>query len=121
MWKSAGPAPSLQVSPWHICLTTEEKARKNLSQGKKNLSQVEKKLRVQYTYYQNTHTNTDIEKDVSKIAVVVTVPCLWSFPIIHLFAFFNCGVPKFTELDLVSLLCNSPSFNHTGDMRKRQP
>jgi len=32
-----------------ICLTTEEKARKTLSQGKKN-------LRVQYTYYQNTHT-----------------------------------------------------------------
>jgi len=29
--------------------TTEEKARKNLSQGKKN-------LRVQYTHYQNTHT-----------------------------------------------------------------
>jgi len=32
-----------------ICLTTEEKAQKNLSQGKKN-------LRVQYTQYQNTHT-----------------------------------------------------------------
>jgi hypothetical protein len=27
-----------------ICLTTEEKARKNLSQGKKNLSQVNKNL-----------------------------------------------------------------------------
>ena len=27
-----------------ICLTTEEKARKNLSQGKKNLSQVKKNL-----------------------------------------------------------------------------
>ena len=39
-----------------ICLTTEKKARKNLSQGKKNLSQVKKNLRVQYTYYQNTHT-----------------------------------------------------------------
>ena len=66
-----------------ICITTEEKARKNLSQGKKNLiqgkknlsqgkknlsqvkknlsqgkknlSQVKKNLRVQYTYYQNTH------------------------------------------------------------------
>jgi len=41
-----------------ICLTTEEKARKNLSQGKKNLSQVKKNLsqsqylQVQYTYYQ---------------------------------------------------------------------
>jgi hypothetical protein len=40
-----------------ICLTTEEKARKNLSQGKKNLSQVKKtSVTVQYTYYQNTHT-----------------------------------------------------------------
>jgi hypothetical protein len=42
-----------------ICLTTEEKARKNLSQGKKNLSQVKKtSVRVQYTYYQNTHPPT---------------------------------------------------------------
>ena len=36
-----------------ICLTTEEKAWKNLSQGKKNLSQVKKtSVKVQYTYYQ---------------------------------------------------------------------
>jgi len=36
-----------------ICLTTEEKARKNLSQRKKNLSQVTKSsVTVQYTYYQ---------------------------------------------------------------------
>jgi len=41
-----------------ICLTTEEEAQKNLIQGKKNLSQVKKKtsVRVQYTYYENTHT-----------------------------------------------------------------
>jgi hypothetical protein len=39
-----------------ICLTTEEKARKILSQGKRNPSQVKKNLRVQCTYYQNTHT-----------------------------------------------------------------
>jgi len=38
MWKSAGRAPSLRFLPWH-CLTTEENARKNLSQGKKILSQ----------------------------------------------------------------------------------
>ena len=38
-----------------ICLTTEEKARKNLSQGKKNLSQVKKNLSEVYIY-QNTHT-----------------------------------------------------------------
>jgi hypothetical protein len=35
-----------------ICLTTEEKSRKNLSQGKENLSQFKKNLRVQCTYYQ---------------------------------------------------------------------
>ena len=36
-----------------ICLTTEEKARKTLSQGKKNLSQVKKtSVKVQYIYYQ---------------------------------------------------------------------
>jgi hypothetical protein len=48
MWKSVGRAPLCEFYPG-ICLTTEEKAWKNLSQGKKN-------LRVQYTYYQkNTH------------------------------------------------------------------
>ena len=31
-WKSAGRAPPWLVIPWH-CLTNEEKARKNLSQG----------------------------------------------------------------------------------------
>jgi hypothetical protein len=36
-----------------ICLTTEEKARKNLSQVKKNLSQRTEKLQsTQYAYYQ---------------------------------------------------------------------
>jgi len=48
-----------------ICFTTKEKARKNPSQGKKNFSQVKKtSVRVQYTYYQNTHTlqNTHITK-----------------------------------------------------------
>jgi len=46
MWNSAGP-PLCEFYPG-ICLTTEEKARKNLSQGKQNLSQS--------TYYENTHT-----------------------------------------------------------------
>ena len=36
--------PSLREFYPGICLTTEEKARKNLSQGKKNLSQVKKNL-----------------------------------------------------------------------------
>jgi len=40
-----------------ICLTTEEKAWKNLSQGKKNLSHVKKNLSHSIVYiYQNTHT-----------------------------------------------------------------
>jgi len=40
-----------------ICLTTEEKSRKNLNQGKKNLSQVKKNLSQSTVYiYQNTHT-----------------------------------------------------------------
>jgi len=38
MWKSANRAPSLRIYP-DICRTAEEKARKNRSQGKKNLSQ----------------------------------------------------------------------------------
>ena len=38
-----------------ICLTTEEKAWKNLSQGKKNLRLIKPSDSVQYTYYQNTH------------------------------------------------------------------
>jgi hypothetical protein len=40
-----------------ICLTTEEKAQKNLSQGKKNLSQVKENL-SQYSIHitKNTHT-----------------------------------------------------------------
>ena len=37
-----------------ICLKTEENAQKNLSQGKKT------SVRVQYTYYQNTHSLQNI-------------------------------------------------------------
>ena len=39
MWTSAGRAASYCEFYPGICLTTEEKARKNLSQVKKNLSQ----------------------------------------------------------------------------------
>ena len=52
-----------------ICLTTEEKARKNLSQGKKNLSQVKKNLSQSTVYilpktptHYKTLTNTHITK-----------------------------------------------------------
>ena len=40
-----------------ICLITEEKARKTLSQGRETSVRLRKtSVRVQYTYYQNTHT-----------------------------------------------------------------
>jgi len=38
-----------------ICLTTEEKARKNLSQGKKNFSQVKKNLGQSTVYILSKH------------------------------------------------------------------
>ena len=43
-----------------ICLTTEEKARKNLTQGKKNLNQVKKNLNQStvYTYILPKHPHT---------------------------------------------------------------
>jgi hypothetical protein len=46
MWNSAGRAHLCEFYPG-ICLITEEKALKNLSQGKKKLSQVKKNLKVQ--------------------------------------------------------------------------
>jgi hypothetical protein len=56
MWKITGRARLCEFYPG-ICLTTEEKARKILSQGKKNLSQVMKNLCQSTVYlYQNTHT-----------------------------------------------------------------
>jgi hypothetical protein len=39
-----GPFPVFASFKPGVCLTTEEKARKNLSQGKKNLSQVKENL-----------------------------------------------------------------------------
>ena len=47
--------PSLCEFYSGICLTTEEKARKNLSQGKKNLSQVEKNLSQSTVYVLPRH------------------------------------------------------------------
>ena len=43
-----------------ICLTTEEKTRKNLSQGKKNLSQVKKNLSQSTIYVLPKHTHKHI-------------------------------------------------------------
>jgi len=48
-----------------ICLTTEEKARKNLSQGKKNLSQVKKNLS------QSTETSVRVQKSQSEYSLLL--------------------------------------------------
>jgi hypothetical protein len=50
-----------------ICLTTEEKAQKNLSQGKKNLSQVKKNLsqRTVETSFQG-HRTTPLTNEEHK-------------------------------------------------------
>ena len=67
--KECGPCPSLCEFYPGICLTTEEKARKNLSQGKKNLSQVKKNLSQSTVHilpktptHYKTLTNTHITK-----------------------------------------------------------
>jgi hypothetical protein len=44
MWEECGPCPVFASFYPEICLTTEEKARKNHSQGKRNFSQVNKNL-----------------------------------------------------------------------------
>jgi hypothetical protein len=48
-----------------ICLTTEEKARKNLSQGKKNFSQVKKKPQSQY----NIHITKNKKEELQHITL----------------------------------------------------
>jgi hypothetical protein len=68
MWKSEGRA-RLYEFYLGICLTTEEKVRKNLSQSNKNLSQVKKNLNHSTVYilpktrtHYKTLTNTHITK-----------------------------------------------------------
>jgi hypothetical protein len=83
MWKSAGRAPSLRVLPWH-CLTTEEKARKNLSQVKKNLSQstvyilpkhphITKPTQTHILQTPPPHTHTHIHTHITKQYKTTTV------------------------------------------------
>jgi hypothetical protein len=55
--EECGPGPVFASFYPGICLTTEKKSRKNLSQGNKTSIRLRKtSVRVQYTYYQNTHT-----------------------------------------------------------------
>ena len=49
--EECGPCPVFASFTLAFCLTTEEKARKNLSQGKKNLSQVKKKTQSEYSIH----------------------------------------------------------------------
>jgi hypothetical protein len=73
-----------------ICLTTEEKVRKNLSQGKKNLSQVKKNLShstvhilpkppTHYKALTNTHitkpTHTHTTKQYKTTTVQIKTKC----------------------------------------------
>jgi len=57
-----------------ICLTTEEKARKTLSQGKRNLSHIKKNLNHSTVYilpktptHYKTHTNTQIKTNTVQV------------------------------------------------------
>ena len=54
IWKSAGRAPSLRVLPPGICLRTEEKARKNLSQ----VSSIHITIQPHITIATHTQTHT---------------------------------------------------------------
>jgi hypothetical protein len=54
MWKNTGRAPSLQVLPWHLPYNWG-KSRKNLSQGKENLSPVKKNLSQSTVYILPKH------------------------------------------------------------------
>jgi hypothetical protein len=49
MWKSAGRAPSLRVLPWHLPYNWGKSTEKPVRLRKTS-------VRVQYAYYQNTHT-----------------------------------------------------------------
>ena len=51
----SGPCPVFVSFTLDICLTTEEKARKNLSEGKKNLSQVKKNFSQSTAYILPKH------------------------------------------------------------------
>jgi hypothetical protein len=80
-----------------ICLTTEEKARKNLSQGKKNLSQVKKNLSHSTVYVlpktpthykalinthitKPTHTHTTKQYETTTVIFIDTFPDFIQMP-----------------------------------------
>ena len=88
MWKSARAVPRLCEFYPGICLTTEEKARKNLSQGKKNLSQVKKNLSQSTVYILPKHphitkpaqTHTHITKQYKATTVQIKTNTVQDIP-----------------------------------------
>ena len=91
MWKSVRPCPVFASFTPGICLTTEEKAWKNLSHGKKNLSQVKKNLShstvyilpktpTHYKALTNTHitkpTHTHSTKQYKTTTVQIKMKCI---------------------------------------------
>jgi hypothetical protein len=80
--------PRLCVFYPAICLTTEEKARKNLSQGKKNLSQGKKNLSQSTVYILPKHshitkptpTHTHITKQYKTTTVQIITNTVQDIP-----------------------------------------
>jgi len=60
-----------------ICLTTEDKARKNLSQGKKNLCQVKKNpsQSTEYILPKHPHITKPSQQYISQVCVIYTATC----------------------------------------------
>jgi hypothetical protein len=83
MWKSAA-VPRLCEFYSGICLISEEKVRKNLSQGKKNLSQIKKNLSQSRVYMlrkhphitKPTHTHAHITKQYKTTTVQIETKCI---------------------------------------------
>jgi hypothetical protein len=79
MWKSAGRGQSLRVLPWHLSYKLRKKHEKTSVRLKKP------SVRVQYTYYQNTHTNTHIlirilraeESETPQNSLIVRYTVFW--------------------------------------------
>jgi hypothetical protein len=61
-----------------ICLTTEEKARKNLSQGKKNVSQIKENSKVYFLKYSDI-SNVKTNKMQRFLDLFISINCSTCF------------------------------------------
>ena len=96
-----------------ICLTTEEKARKNLSRGKKNLSQFKNNLSQstvyilpkhphKHAYYKtHTHTHTHITKQYKTTTAQIKTNTVQDIPIWNSHNIIKCQQYKDTLMWLV--------------------